>query len=438
MMRHKLLPLSSIRAAILAAAVLSVLSPAFGTPVYLKPESRFPSGHHPRKWLEGRTRDVQFQRWLRVKTRDQAYGWLPEDHLLTPLKLATEAVLTEDVPARSETRMDSLNAKTLSKGTRLVILEVSGSWVRAQPLPASSHAPAWIPSESLKADLEAKAPRAFSIARTSIFVLPGLHARVTDSLGPGTFLEVFRQTREWIEIRHRGAPGFVRRSDVVTLADLGEKGVRPLFSHAALRSAPLPYADLVRSLPHSTNLTVIDSQTLRWGAVQIPKIGKVWWPISEDFEDDKALPSLAASPMKILTPDLFSRKLFDMASSPAIPSLKFASAEGVFRTTDGQEWTKIPLFQNQNYPIAIAGSGPVFIGPYVSDDHGETFQQWIRWDSLVATLKNRHVMAPRGLQILEITPQDATGRRITLTLHIGLKQPVKVITDDQGLSWRAL
>jgi hypothetical protein len=141
---------------------------------------------------------------------------------------------------------------------------------------------------------------------------------------------------------------------------------------------------------------------------------------------------------KLTTSALFSRKIFDMASSPAIPSLKFASAQGVFRTVDGQEWVKIPLFQDKNYPISIASGGAIFIGPYVSDDHGETFQQWIRWDSLVATLRTHRGRAASGLKILEIRPQDTSGKRVQLQLSLSDDEAVRVRTDDQGVSWRAL
>ncbi|MEK7355605.1 MAG: hypothetical protein AAB250_04105, partial [Bdellovibrionota bacterium] len=142
----------------------------------------------------------------------------------------------------------------------------------------------------------------------------------------------------------------------------------------------------------------------------------------------------------ITTADLFQRKIFDMAASKAIPSLKFASADGIYRTADGDEWTKISLFGDQNYPISVASTGTVFIGPYVSEDHGETFQQWIRWDALVSVLSEAQGGNPEGkkLSIMEIKPQDSAGRRVRLKLDIGHEKSIQVVTDDQGMSWRSL
>ncbi len=424
-MRHFLLILPALIATLGS-------SPTEATPVYLKLESRFPSGHHPRRWLETRTKDVQFQQWFRVKTKDSAYGWLPEDHLITSLHLASQAELTEDTPTRTEMDMDALGPEILPKKSKLIVIETNGSWVLAKPLAKPESDESWFPSSILKADLDVASRRAFLPAKTSVFVLPGLHARVQTQIKSSRFAAVVREQRDWLEVRLGSVgQGFVRRDDVLSVRSLGHQGARPLFDLAALRSAPLPYADLVRSLSANADLRILATRSLRWGQANIRDIGDIWWPITDEAEEAEA----AALRERMTTSQIFKRKIFDMASSPAMPALKFVSAEGVFRTSDGREWTRIPIFQDKNYPIAIAGGGSIFIGPYLSDDHGETFQQWIRWDILISTLK-KLTSAPRGLQILEIRPQDAAGRRVILKLNVGLESPVLVITDDQGISWR--
>lgn len=428
------------------AILVAFGSTAGAMPVYLQLDSQFPSGHHPRAWLENRTKRVQFQRWMRIKTasptgKGDVYGWLPEDHLITPLKLASEAALTEDTPARTESEMDALSGRILKKGTPVLLLDLKGSWARVQPLPATENRSSWVPTESLRALSQSQTQKAFVFNRATVFVLPGLHARRLGETPAGKIIQALSSRNGWVEIRFQGGSGYIRRSDVWTLEDLGEKGARPFLAQAPLRSAPLPYADLVTHLPRDSKLEILSAKVQRWGQVRVPETGELWWPIADDFEEEKGQGPggiASAAHEKLLTRELFARKIFDMASSPAIPSLKFVSAQGVFRTIDGQEWSKIPLFKDENYPIAIASEGPVFVGPYVSEDQGETFQTWIRWDKLVATIKSRYVITPRGLQILEIKPEDANGRRITLKLNIGLEKPIRTVTEDQGLSWKAL
>lgn len=406
---------------------------ALATPVYLRPSSQFPSGHHPRQWLESRTKKVQFQRWFRVRTADNAYGWLAEDNLLTPLKLATEASVSEDVPSRPHPEMDSLGRRFINKGTRVLVLEERGSWVRTQPLPASENSESWIPSENLRAEKQPQTIKAFLNTPAAVYVLPGMNSRILGQLEGASFIHVQKETKGWLEIRYNSGIGFIRRTDVWTQEDLGEKDLRPLQPQVLLRSAPMPYADVVRTLKLNTTLSVIGQKSVRWGQVRIAEVGDVWWPINDDFAEDKQNPTPLRE--KLTTVDLFKRKIFDMASSPAIPSLKFASAQGIFRTIDGEEWTKIPIFQENNFPIVITTAGAIFIGPYMSDDHGETFEQWIRWDSLLATLKKKHhISTLKGLQILGIRP-DGNGRQVSLRLNVGLPSPIVVSSHDQGLSW---
>lgn len=416
------------------------------TPIYLRPDSLFPSGNHPRSWLENKTGEVQTQRWFRVATKDKAYGWLAEDHLITSLKLTDQAEIIRDTPARTERRLDAiLGRPVLKRKTPVLILEIIGSWARVQSLKEGDPQSAWVPSEDLKAVLATGGPqRAFLPKTVTIRVQPDTRARALVRVPEGSFVHLLSIKKDWIEVRTASAFGYVPRAEAILAADLGEKGAHPAIALAPLRSAPLPYADLLRSLARTQSLTVLAEKNLRWGAITIKDSGKFWWPIADEIEDEQpALASKAktsANPVTISTSDLFQRKIYDMAASKAIPTLKFASADGIYRTVDGDDWTKIALFGDQNYPISVASTGAVFIGPYVSEDHGETFQQWIRWDALVSVISPDQGKPDDGkrLSIMEIKPQDASGRRVKLKLDLGDAKSVQVVTDDQGMSWRSL
>ena len=290
---HRLrLPLSLSRSLVasvalcVGAAAILVVEVSQATPVYLRLDSRFPSGHYPRRVLESRMRGVQFQQWLRVETKDRAYGWLPEDHLVTPLKLAAQAELTEDSPIRTSANMDALGGDFVKKKTHVLILEIAGSWVRAQPLPVSENEDGWFPTSVLKADLASPAPKAFLPQTTSLYVLPGPHARLQALVHGPKFVQVIREQNGWLEIRDgTNGNGFIHRKDAVLLSDLGLTGARPLFQLAPLRSAPLPYADLVRSMGPETNLRVIAQRTLRWSQSQLKDLGTIWWPTTDEADD---------------------------------------------------------------------------------------------------------------------------------------------------------
>lgn len=423
-------------------ASLAVAAVAHATPIYLRPDSRFPSGHHPRSWLETKTQTVQTQRWFRVVTKDKAYGWLAEDHLITPLKLTDQAEIVRDTPARTERKLDAiLGRPILKRKTHVLVLEINGSWARVQSLDEGDPQNAWVPTEDLKAIITPGGPQRVFLPKTvSIRVQPDTRARVITRVPEGSFVHLLSIKKNWLEVRTASAFGYILRDEGLLASDLGDKGAHPAIGLAPLRSAPLPYADLLRSLNRSQRLTVLSEKSLRWGEISIKDSGKFWWPIADETEDEALAKKTSANPVTISTAELFRRKIFDMAASKSIPSLKFASADGVYRTVDGDQWTKIALFGEQNHPISVASTGAVFIGPYVSEDHGETFQQWIRWDSLVSVIAPDEGKPDDGkrLGILEIRPQDASGRRVKLKLDLGDEKAVTVVTDDQGQSWRAL
>lgn len=436
-MRHHGLLLLLIFAASTASAV----------PVFLKPESRFPTGNQARSKLEQRTFKSRLQRWFRVKTKDKKVGWIAEDHALTALKLVEQATLLEAVPARvspDTTPESSAGRPTIPASTPVMVLEIQGSMARVQPLTEVELPQAWVPTEKLKPNFATNiAQRAFVYQTSPLYIDANSQARILTKIEEGTYVQVVRPQGSWLEVRSDRFQGFIAKSDVWTAGDLGETGVRASVSLAPLRKEPLPYADLIRSLSYSATLTAVKSSVLKWGLASTREQGDVWWPMTDAVDMRSEVASIeqmkptSEVTEKISTAKLFARKIYDMASSRAMPALKFASADGVFRTTDGVTWTRIPLFRDQNYPIAVAKNGSIFIGPYVSDDHGETFQQWIKWDSLVSSLEARADISAQNLKIVEIKPEDAQGHRVTLRLNLGLDSPVRVATDDQGVSWRS-
>lgn len=434
--------------ALLSALILCLQfgpSLASAVPVFLKPESRFATGNQTRSKLESRTKKIQLQRWFRVKTKDKSYGWLAEDHALTALKLVEQATLNEAVPARTAPDLDSAFGRpVIPRSTMVMILEIQGSWARVQPLTETELPQSWVPTEKLTANFATNvAQRAFVYQTTLLYVDADKRSRALLKIEEGTYVQLIRTRGDWLEVRSDRYQGFVAKSDLWTALDLGEKGVRAAIALAPLRASPLPYAELIRSLPFSSTLTLLASSTLRWGLASTREQGDVWWPMTDELAAAKEVASFERTERtsdvleKIKTAALFSRKIYDMATSRSIPSLKFASADGIFRTNDGETWTKIPLFRDQNYPIAVSKSGSIFIGPYVSDDHGETFQQWIRWDSLVSSLSIKHDVSAQNLKILEIRPEDSMGHKVTLRLNVGLTEPIRVATEDQGVSWKS-
>lgn len=424
------------------------------TPIYLGPESLFPSGSLQRTWLEANTKRVQFQRWFKVATSDGTVGWIAEDHTLTPLQLADIAIVRDASPGRTRPELDAFTDQAMiEKGTEVLILEIKGSWARVYPLPLRERNETWVQTSNLNAKMNSATQKAFALKSVPIRVMPGTNSRAISQLRAGSFVHLVSSKPGWLEITRGVEHGFIRSDEASTLADLQSEEVRPIRSLTPLRRAPLPFADVVRTVNTSTRLKLLSNETLRWGEVKAPEIGPAWWPMGDSLSERAAielkkqsLPNPPTAELKIRTHDLMARKVFALASSRAVPNLRFASARGIFRSINGEDWTLLKGFNLANYPIAIANGGAVFIGPYVSEDHGETFSQWIKWDNLVARFGNsRHfhladlqtkdLAEPSSVRILKIQPLDAAGRQVILKLGVG-RRKMSFRTDDQGANWR--
>lgn len=406
-------------------------------PVFLKLDSRFPSGVHPRDWLEARTKETQVQRWFRVTVGD-AYGWVPEDHVLTAIKLSSIARMVRDEPDRSAPQMDALRTRRIAKGSQVIILEVAGSWSRARVLgDGTPNRDSWILNEALVRDPGNQIERGMTFRDTPLRMTPKADRKAFDHLSAFKEIAVLStvpaEKTTWLEIQLDRGTAWIERKNVWLPHDLRDGSIRTMQPGLELRSSPLPGADVVKRLEGHEILKVVNARYLRWGRVKVPEHGLLWWPISEDRNADgpNAIP-----PLKLTTQDLVSRTIYDMAASQSIPGLRFASAKGVFKSRDGIEWSIISKFETSNYPIAIAKNGLLFVGPYLSSDHGENFEQWIRWDRLVEAVKKQTGSPPARVRLSAVETTDPDGRNVNLVLDVGRSKPVRIGTPDRGLSWK--
>lgn len=407
-------------------------------PVYLKSDSRFPSGLHPRGWLESQTTETQVQRWFRVVS-GKNFGWVAEDHVLSQLKLSSIARTIREEPDRSAPQMDSLRTTRIPKSSQVIVLEVLGSWSRIRVLSETAlNHDSWILNDALVRDQENQIQRGVTFKETPLRLGPSLTKAPHDRLPAFRDVSVLNTVKvegiTWVEIQVDSGSVWIDRKNIWLAQDLGPTTLRPLQAGLELRSAPLPNADIVLRLTGTESLKIVDSKYLRWGKVKVPEHGLLWWPISED----KGEGSNAIPPLKLTTQDLVGRNIYDMALSPSVPGLRFASARGVFRSRDGIEWSLIPEFESDNYPIAVAKSGLLFVGPYVSTDHGEKFEQWIRWDRLVETIKRGTGSPPAKLRLNTLKTVDTDGNSLHLVLDVGRSKPVRIGTTDRGLNWKIL
>lgn len=433
----KLLRLSAA-ASLLLGGLLSGVESRAGVPVYLKPESRFPSGQYSHAWLDARTKETQIQRWFRVWIQSSSkYGWIAEDHVLTRLKMSSVARLTRNEPDRSLPQLDSLRGRQIPKGSQAIVLERMGSWSRTRILGENAfNHDCWILNEALERDPSDQIDRAYVFRDAPVWYSSHENAKDKPFDHYSAYQEVIilRALGRRLEVEIDGGTAWLERDRVWLDSDFvfgNRTVVRPLRAGLELRSAPSPDADVVMRLTGTEVMDVLGSKYLRWGKVKVPDHGWLWWPMSEDGSES----STSLPPMLLTTEELVSRSLFDLAASRTMPGVKVASAKGVFKTTDGKSWKKIADFEEKNFPVAMVGSSGVFVGPFFSADQGETFSEWIRWDNLVQSIKTATGLPPNRMRLSALQPLDDIGEKVKLTLDIGRAKPLIVSTMDRGKSF---
>lgn len=277
--------------------------------------------------------------------------------------------------------------------------------------------------------------RAFVAQTSSLYSEPKRKSTYLKTLEAGEYLTLAGESGEFLKVRtSNGELGFAPKADCLTAKTLKTNEILFLRSGIILRSAPTPdSAEIRRSQQYARHL-VAETANLKWGRVEVKGKGSVWWPLDESTKVVSRNEWQKFSAAEVF----LERKVFDLAANPNLPNLRFASANGIFRTLNDKQWEKIPKFGNQNHPIAVSKSGRLFVGSLYSDDHGETFHSFVRYDQLVSSLKSRWKVNPRRFKFLEVKPVSHNGGELILKVDIGLKKPVHAITRDHGITWAAL
>lgn len=415
-----------------ALASLLMASNALGVPVYLEIESRYPTGQIPRIQLEEKTDMVQLQRWIQVRS-GSTQGWLPETALLTSLDLASVVRLRESAPARLSPELEGSFQTILRQGQTARLVGRRGSWAL---LDYGSPTRAWVPRESLIPETQvgptSSRSWAFAQALLPVFRGPAIGSRLLAHIGRFEKVSVLSRSADFALIEWGPVRGYAPIKLLLTSERSNEALVR---ESARLRAAPLPFADDLGPVRVGERVSVLASQVLRWGRADLRETGRIWWPIAEGGDRWANDPVNGEPRVELSYEQLLLRPISARIQTDARPGFEVVSADGVFVTFDGRRWRQINQFGRRNYPLAATPNGTIFVGPHRSRDFGDTFEQWVRWDRLVAALKPVHRQAFDRLQVLAVMPRDSDGQVIDMRMQIHGSLRVLARSRSGGLGW---
>ncbi len=158
-------------------------------------------------------------------------------------------------------------------------------------------------------------------------------------------------------------------------------------------------------MPKRSRYPILKSDVEVWIMSLIPKVGPVWWRQSAYTQNQvRSNLELNIAGEKLLEKEIFSLSYQSKASHEGL-----ISAKGIYKTLDGENWQKLSLFADQDWPVYIAKNGWYYVGPYVSQDKGATFTSYIRWEILSQSLEKHLNTPPKQIKLrnLEVTVKNS-------------------------------
>lgn len=425
--------------------------PGFALPVYSKMNNKWPSLNVSKPILVKNLIELRNNPWVALKNpATQTTFWEQEENLYNPTHVSRWAYLKPTAQLRRFPNESSLPIKqTQTKGYWL-ILQHSSHWVQVTQFENKSRY--WVEASQLNA---AGKNWDYAVTKnsTSLYSQADFTGKKMCHVASHERLTVYSFSGHFARVSSCGGSGYVPLKDLITKAHFAKYVTTSDGPHEVLRIntsevidtnlRPVSFSSILEFVFHPDlriskssefaaiqKLYVLQTRNIVWGLSEVPKAGLFWW--NTGLKETEKEPGL-----ELPTKDLIKRKFFDIVTSPINPKEKWASANGIYRTIDGKTWQKVSQFENNDYPIFISKSGRIFVGPYFSDDDGETFSSYVKWDLLLKLLNNKYHAHLNDIRLSRIESLDFTGDTLKLIFHVA-NQYLSIETKDFGNSWQLL
>lgn len=390
-------------------------------PFYRDITSRFASGHTSLDRLEKKIIKQEEDHsveilWNNSKSIMAEPNLSRDFHCANRLRTKTNTLLLRD-PRNQAQVVEVLNPKT-----ELRVLQFHNQW--AQVLSNSSQL-GWISIQALE-----EVPTDLGLWITAIIAplreRPEDGAQVTAFIPSQTRLSGINITHQtWLQVSYQQKTGYIHLQHLLNRIDFAHhvlltnkqwvkvlyrenqhivdshKNKHPLSSALALKT-DWQKAVVTKSSdndipPLRAVVTITNQKSDLWVQSYIEDHGIVWWK-KNDLQIDKKS-SETTTTQDILSKQLFSFSQFNKNSSEQIIMV---SANGIYRSTDGQTWSQLSYFADSNWPIHIVNEKICLVGPYISYDSCSNFEPFVRWDLLTKTVQKHLGRSPMYLRLKQI------------------------------------
>ncbi|MCB0348027.1 MAG: hypothetical protein KDD37_04290 [Bdellovibrionales bacterium] len=374
---------------------------------FKEPNSAFPSGYAPTKDLERNIAEKRAENWYRVSHLNK-YFWVREDSVVLKKDLMGQVKLERD-EAISEKPEGKVTSK-IAKGI-YPVCDRQQKWIKL----CNS---GWLQSPFVQWLPNIEGSFVLTLKNTNLFLKPDLLYPI--QMVPEHFkARVLKEEKDFFLVQALNRKAYLKKDDTLNVEQFihGDVYLSPLL----VAAKPDIEEGRTENIKGEVFVNQMEERQIEWMKSSVSGHGMVWWKEERQAKE----PQVSLFHVK----DIMSKKVFDIAKHPK-KSLTVVSADGVYRSFDGENWEKIDRFQNQNFAVAFSPSGELFVGDSKSYDLGQKFERFVRWDQIIRDLK-------LNSDVHDFSIQEISFDAGAIVLHVKKqKLDFYISSRDDGKTWK--
>jgi hypothetical protein len=235
---------------------------------------------------------------------------------------------------------------------------------------------------------------------------------------------VYVTGKNWVPTTHRNGENIVTATrEEVPLKNIMGYVTSPL-------RGVVVRADKISGPQLLSRVEIMKPEASVWAVSKMDGHGEVWWKRSTVVINE-APPKLNT----VTTEELLKREIYSIAFENKNSVRGIVSAEGIYTTEDGLNWTEIPQFGKQNYPVYIHPNGTWFVGSYKSANNGKSYEPFIRWDQIAEAIESTLHRNPKLLRLTQISALP--NQQVMIYVDTGSSK-VKLKSSLLGSAWQVV